>query len=93
MLVHHVILALSPGKVDPGNVMRAGEGGQPGHEVPAHRGDHRGRGDRLPQVAADEPHDPLRPLQLRHIQVAVQAVDRLQLEDHVIRQDIGHAAR
>ena len=48
--------------------------------------------ERLPQVAADEPHDPLRPLQLRHIQVAIHPVDRLQLEHHVISQHTAGAA-
>jgi hypothetical protein len=90
--MHHIVLALAPGEVDAGDAALAGEAPQPRHEVPAHRRDHRRRGDRLPQIAADEPHDPLRPLQLRHIQVAVETVDRFQFEDHVIRQHIGHAA-
>jgi hypothetical protein len=71
VLVHHIVLALAPGKVDAGDAVRAGEGGQPAGEVPAHRGDHRGRGDRLAQVAMDERQQPLHPLQLGHIQVAV----------------------
>ncbi len=93
MLVHHIVLALAPGEIDPGNPVGAGEGGQPRCEVPAHRSDHRGRGDRLPEVPVDEPEHPFHPLQLRHVQVQVHPVDRLDLEQHVTRHDIGHAAR
>src|SRR5260370_11541964 len=59
VLVHHVVLALPPGEVDPGDVMRVSEGPQPRDEAPAHRRDHRRGGNRLPHVPADEPHDPL----------------------------------
>jgi hypothetical protein len=71
VLVHHIVFALPPGEVDPRDAAIIGEAPQPGHEVPAHRRDHRGRGDRLAQVTADEPDDALRPLELRDIQVAV----------------------
>jgi hypothetical protein len=93
VLVHHIVLALPLGEVDPRDAAVIGERPQPRHEVPAHRGDHRGRGDRHAQVAVDEPHDALRPLELRHIQVAVHTVYRLQLETHVTRQDISDSAR
>ncbi len=36
--------------------------------------------------------DQINPLQLRDIQIAVQAVDRLDFEQHMTRQGIGHAA-
>ena len=91
--MHHIVLALPPGEVDPRDAASLGEGPQPRREVPAHRGDHRGRGDRLTQVAVNEAHHALRPLQLGHIQVAVQTVARFELEAHVIRQHIGHGAR
>ena len=92
MLVHHVVLALAPGEIDPGNAVAVREGSQPRHEVPAHRSDHRGRGDRLAQMTVDEPGNPFDPLQLGHIQVEVHPVDRFDLECHVTGQDISHAA-
>jgi hypothetical protein len=93
VLVHHIVLALAPGEINPGNAVAVSEGRQPRHEAPAHRGDHRGRGDRLPKVAVKEPEHPFHPLQLRHIQIQLHPVDRLDLEQHVTRHDIGHAAR
>jgi hypothetical protein len=93
VLEHHIVLTLAPGKVDARDAMRVGESGQPRCENPAHRGDHRGRGNRLAQVAMDEPQQPFHPLQLRHIQVAVHPVDRLDLEQHMTGHDIGHTAR
>ena len=93
VLLHHVVLALAPGKVDAGNAVHLGEGIQPRDEVPAHRGDHRGRRDRLAQMAMDERQQPLHPLQLRNVQVAVHPVNRFDLEQHMTGHDIGHTAR
>jgi hypothetical protein len=93
VLVHHLVFALAPGEVNARDAMAVSESGQPGREVPAHRGDRRGGGDRQAQVAMDEPEHPLHPLQLRHVQVQVHPVDRLDLEQHMTGHHTGHAAR
>jgi hypothetical protein len=44
-------------------------------------------------MAMDKRQQPLHPLQLRDIQVAVHPVDRFDLEQHMTGHDIGHTAR
>ena len=53
----------------------------------------RGRGDRQPELALDVAEQPTGVLQLRHVHVAVHPVDALDLEHHMIGQDIGDTAR
>jgi len=40
----------------------------------------------------DQPQRSLDPLQLRHMQIQAHPVDRLQLEDNVIGQDVASTA-
>jgi len=53
----------------------------------------RGRGDRQVELAVDVAHDPGRVLQLGDVDVEIHPVDRLDLEDGVLGNDIGHTAR
>src|SRR5215204_4757873 len=45
-----------------------------------------------PQVPGQEPHHLPDPLQLRHVQVQVEPVDRLDLEQHMTSQDLSSRA-
>ena len=93
VLVHDVVLALPLGEIHPRHTMVAGE---PVHRFVERLGDpgqRRGRGDRqleLPVHVADQATSEL---QLRHIDVAVHAVDAVDLEDHVLGQDIADSSR
>jgi hypothetical protein len=55
--------------------------------------EHRGRGHRHPQVLPDEPDHAQVALQPRHVHVAVDPVDALQLEGHMAGQDISGRTR
>jgi hypothetical protein len=93
VFVHDVDLALALDEIHPRHPLVAG--------VAAHRGAERvgdlpqrcGRGDRQPQLALDVAQQSTGVLQLRHVHVAVHPVDALQLEHHMIGQDVGDGAR
>jgi hypothetical protein len=89
VLAHHIVLALPRLEVDDRDAAAGGE--LPDLRVERLRppSEHGGRGDRLAQVLPDEPHHAEVTLQPRHVQVAVDPVDALQLEHHVTGQDIS----
>ena len=89
LLAHHVVLALPRLEVHHRDAVAGGE--LPDLRVERLRPlrEHGGRGDRLAQVLPDEPDHAQVTLQLRHVQVAVDAVDALQLEGDVTGQDIS----
>jgi hypothetical protein len=89
VLAHHVVLALPGPEVRHRDAVVRGERAdlrvkRLGLLLQRRRGCHR-----HPQVLPDEPHDAQVALQLRHVQVAVDAVDALQLEHHMAGQDIS----
>jgi hypothetical protein len=92
VLVQHVVLALPLGEVDQWQVLLGGEAFDRFTECLAPRRDHRGRGDLKAQVPGQETHHLPDPLQLRHVQVQVEPVDRLDLEQHMTSQDISSRA-
>jgi hypothetical protein len=53
----------------------------------------RGGGNRQSELALDVAQQPTGMLQLRHVDVAVHPVDALDLEHHMISEDIGNGAR
>ena len=89
VLAHHVVFALPGPEVHHRDALTGGEGADL-RVKPLGLLLQRGRGcHRHPWVLPDEPHDAQVALQLRHVQVAVNAVDALQLEHHMTGQDIG----
>jgi hypothetical protein len=52
-----------------------------------------GGGNRQSELALDVAQQPTGMLQLRHVHVAVHPVDALDLEHHMISEDIGNGAR
>ena len=93
VLVHHVVLALALDEVHPRHTLVGGETMDRGTERVGHLGQRRGRGDRQPQLPVDVTDDPSRVLQLRNVHVQVHPVDALNLEGHVLGEDIGDGAR
>ena len=89
LLAHHVVLALPRGEFHQRDLMPGGECLDLGVERLRPGREHRRGRDRLAQVLPDEAGHAQLALQLRHVQVAVDAVDALQLEHHMARQDIG----
>ena len=63
------------------------------HEHLGDRCEHDRGGHRLAHLPVDVVHQPGVVLQLRDVDVDVHPVDALNLEDDMIGQDIGHAAR
>ena len=90
--MQHVVLALSLAEVDQRHPVLGGEAFDRFDERLAPRRDHRGRRDLKAQVPGQEPHHLPDPLQLRHVQVQVEPVDRLDLEQHMTSQDISSRA-
>jgi hypothetical protein len=93
MLVHDVVFALTPNELDHRHSMVAGVAADPRGERVADLPQRRGRRDRQPQLPVHEPHQPGRVLQLRHEHVEIHPIDALDLEHHMIVEDIGHTAR
>jgi hypothetical protein len=93
VLVHHVVLTLPPGEVDPGHLLVAGEPVYRRAEPVADLGQRRGRGDRQPQLPVYVGDQTSRVLQPGDVDVAVHPVDALDLENHMIVQDIANTAR
>ena len=89
LLAHHVVLALPRGEFHQRDPMPGGECLDLGVERLRPGREHRRGRDRLAQVLPDEARHAQLALQLRDVQVAVDAVDALQLEHHMARQDIG----
>src|ERR1035437_6322033 len=93
MLVHHIVLALTPGEVDPRHAVVACEAVHRSAEPVADVGQRCGRGDRQAQVFVYVPDQTSRVLQPWDVDVAVHPVDAVDLENDVIIQDIGNTAR
>ena len=93
VLVHDVVLALALAEVHPRHLLIAGEAAHRRGERVGDLPQRRGRGDRQPELALDVAQQPTGVLQLRHVDVAVHPVDALDLEHHVIGEDIGDSAR
>jgi hypothetical protein len=74
VLVHHVVLTLASGEVDPGHLLIAGEPVHRCAEPVADLGDGRGRGDRQPHLPVDVPDQTSGELQPRDVDVAVHPV-------------------
>jgi hypothetical protein len=90
--VHDVVLALALDEVDPRQVVVAGEAAHRRAERVGDLPQRGGRRDRQPELALDVADQPAGMLQLRHVHVAVHPVDAIDLEDHVIGEDIGDTA-
>jgi len=80
-------------EVDPGHLLVAGEAAHPGAERVGDLTQRGGRGDRQPELTLDVAQQPTGVLQLRHVDVAIHPVDALDLEHHMIGEDIGDGAR
>jgi hypothetical protein len=93
MGVHHVVLALALAEVHPRHPEVPSEAAHRRAERVGDLPQRRGRGDRQPELALDVAEQPAGVLQLRHVDVAVHPIDALDLEHHVIGQDIGDGAR
>ena len=93
VLMHDVVFALTLDEVDPRHTLIASEAAHRRTEAVTDRRQRRGRGDRQPQLAVHEPHQPRRVPQLRHVHVEIHPIDALHLEHHMIGQDIRHTAR
>jgi len=93
VFVHDVVLALAPGEVHPRHLLVAGEAAHRCGEDVGDLAQRCGRGDRQPELTLDIAQQPTGVLQLRHVDVAVHPVDALDLEHHVITEDIGDTAR
>jgi hypothetical protein len=92
VLVQHVVLALPLAEIDQRHGMVDGEVFDRFDERLAPRRDHRGRRDLKAQVPGQEPDHLPDPLQVGHVQVQVEPVDRLNLEHHVLGEYIGGRA-
>src|SRR5674476_680889 len=84
VLLHHVVLTLATGEVDPRHAVVAGKAVHPGAEPVTDLGDGCGRGDRQPHLLVDVPDQTSRVLQPGDIDVAVHPVDALDLENHML---------
>jgi hypothetical protein len=91
--MHDVVFALTLDEIDPRHALVAGKAAHRRTEAITDRRQRRGRGDRQPQLAVHEPHQPRLVPQLRHVDVEVHPIDALHLEQHMIVEDISHAAR
>jgi hypothetical protein len=88
-----VPLALATDEVDHRHIMVAAEPVNRGDEPLADRIHQRRGRERLAPMNPEEPHHPVDVLQAGHVQVAVHPVDRLDLQDQMIGQDISDTAR
>jgi hypothetical protein len=93
VLVHDVVLALALDELHPRHLLVAGEAAHRRTERVGDLPQRCGRGDRQPGLALDVADQPTSVLQLRHVHVAVHPVDALDLEHHMISEDIGDGAR
>jgi hypothetical protein len=93
LFVHHVVLALALGEVDPRNAVVAGEAAYRGAERIGDARQRRGRGYRQSQLPMDVADQPRRVLQLWNINVQIHAVDAVDLEPHMFGQDIADRSR
>ena len=93
VLVHHIVFALPPGEVHPGDLLPLGETVHRRGETVGDPGQRGGRGDRQAELALHIAQQAARVLQLRDIDVEVHPVDALHLERHMLGQHLGDRAR
>ncbi len=93
VLVHHVVLALPFGEIDPRHTVDLREAVHRGAERVGDLRQRCRRGDRQPQLPLQIADQPRRELQSRHIDVQIHPVDALHLEAHMLGQDIGDRSR
>jgi hypothetical protein len=84
ILVHHIVFALPPGKVHPGDLLPRGETVHRSGEPIGDPGQRGGRGDRQAQLTLHIPQQPARVLQLRDVDIEIHPVDALHLERHML---------
>ena len=92
-LVHHIVLALPPSKIHHRDLVITGEPADRGCERIADRGQRSCRGHLAAKLAAQIAHQCKFGLQRRHVDVEIHPVDALNLEHHMIRQDVSDGAR
>ena len=92
VLVRHVVFALSGPKVDEIDTLIGYEPVDVGYEALRDRVHQRGRHEREPAVALEEPDHPELVLKPRLVDVEVHPVDALHLEAHMVFENIGHSA-
>jgi hypothetical protein len=80
-------------KIDPGHPLVADEPVDRRAERVGDLCQRGGGGNRQSELALDVAQQPTGMLQLRHVDVAVHPVDALDLEHHMISEDIGNGAR
>ena len=91
VLLRDIVLPLTPlegHEVDPFRDDKALDGVD---ELLRHRRHHHRRRDARPQLRLHEPDEPSARLQRGHVRIQIHPVDGLQLEGHVIREDLGDA--
>ena len=93
VLVHDVVLTFPLGEIHPGHSVITSEAVHRRVERVGDAGQRRGRGDRQSQLPVHVADQAQRVLQLRHIHVAVHAVDTVDLEQHMLGQDIPDGSR
>jgi hypothetical protein len=93
VLMHDVVLALTLHKIDQRHSVRTGVAADPLNEVLAHRRHQRGGRDLKPPLPGQEPDDLSDALQLRDIDVQIHPVEGLDLEHHVLGEDISSSTR
>jgi len=91
VLRRDVVLALLPLEADDVELLGAGEVFQCPHESLGHRRHQRRRGEPIPPTLAKEPGNPSLGLQDRDHRIQVHAIDPLDLQRHVVTQDLGNA--
>jgi hypothetical protein len=91
--MHDVVLAPTLHKIDHRYVVIGGVATNPRDEVLAHRRHQRGGSDLETPMPGQEPHHLSDALQLWDVDVQVHPVDGLDLEHHVVGEDISSSAR
>jgi hypothetical protein len=93
VLVHDVVLALTLAEVDHRETVIDGVATNAGDEVLAHRRHQRRGRDLETPMPGQEPDDLSDALQFRDVDVQIHPVEGLDLEHHMVRQDISSSTR
>jgi hypothetical protein len=93
VLVHHIVLALPLDEADHRHTPLPGERGDRRDERLRDWSERRRRRQRITQVVVNEPDQRPRMLQRGHVHVAVHPINALNLQRHMMGEDISHAAR
>ena len=87
---HDVDVAITLLEMHNGNVVLLGEDIDGLAEPVAHLFHHRGRGDHHAQVTPHEAHHLARGLEVRHVGVQVDPVEALEIEHHMVIEQVVH---